>query len=241
MLILGSNKLLTEILAELNVFLPAGSEITIADDFTRHSQNLDTRQTYPNLVLEHFEVKSFSRDELEQLILRGFNHILILSDSTQPSDLADSWTLTVLLHIRDLAQIHNLEFGITSEMLDIRNQELARGTHVSDFVISNNITSLIMAQIAENRLLAPIFEQLLDSAGSEIYLKPATRYVAAGKQLDGYALAQVVSSYQEVFIGYKKMVTSSGGQIESRIVTNPNKSQAISFTDQDWLIVLAES
>ena len=41
-------------------------------------------------------------------------------------------------------------FTIVSEMLDIRNRELAEVTRADDFIVSDKLVSLIMTQIAEN-------------------------------------------------------------------------------------------
>ena len=179
------------------------------------------------------------RDTLERLIFAGVTHILILSDGSMPMDYADAETLAILLHIRDISQKHDLYFGITSEMLDIRNRELAQGTNVSDFVISSNISSMLLTQISENRKLAPVFLDLLDSAGSEIYMKPSSLYVKTGQETDMYTVAYAASLKKEIFIGYKKSI--SNGQEQFEIVLNPGKQEVRTFSDKDMLIVIAEN
>lgn len=94
---------------------------------------------------------------------------------------ADARNLVVLLYLRNLRSQLGLQLTITTQMNDPANQKIARGTDVTDFVIRSHIVNLMLTQITENPLLAPIFEDILDADGSEIYLKSATRYVPAGQ------------------------------------------------------------
>lgn len=241
LLILGANSLLFGVLYELNEFLPKGSGITLASNNNDVIDEIENaKQNLGNLEIDIKRTQITSRDALESLLNMGFNHLLVLSDKRLQPDQADAKTLAILLHVRDLAKLNNLEFGITSEMLDIRNQELAQGTNVTDFVISNNIASLIMTQISENRLLVKMFDSLLDSDGSEIYLKPANHYIHVGQNVNMFTIVHAVSLKKEVFIGYKKVITKPDGQISASIVINPDKYSEVCFSDKDWLIVLAE-
>ena len=66
--------------------------------------------------------------------------------STQPADLPisvpeDAKTLVTLLHLRDMAQKDETPFSIVSEMLDLRNRELAEATQVDDFIVSGTCSS----------------------------------------------------------------------------------------------------
>lgn len=146
----------------------------------------------------------------------------------------------LLLQMRDWKQKSGRQFSITSEMVDVRNQKLAQVTNVNDFVISNHITGLIMTQVSENRNLAPIFAELLDSEGSEIYLKPARNYVEINTPIKLHTLTHLVSLRNEVFLGYKKVKKNDSGSIITDITVNPNKNVGIVFMEDDWLIVLAK-
>ncbi len=62
-------------------------------------------------------------------------------------------------------------------MLDIRNRQLADITSADDFIVSDKLISLLMSQVAENKFLMRVFEDLFDADGSEIYIKSAKEYV----------------------------------------------------------------
>ena len=133
-------------------------------------------------------------------------------------------------------------------MRSVENQLLAQGTMASDFVISRSIASLMMSQIAENRELREVFENLLSSEGFEIYMKQAKYYMdlSNGKPTDIYSVQDAVAEKGEIFIGYKK--ASGKGESASAesnlILLNPAKirSRAVmgySFLPEDEFIVLA--
>lgn len=239
LLILGNSSLLTDILQEMDAFLPAGSKITIAGKCSNgidHEELLNIK--YNHLIIECIALDITDRGTLKALLSEGIKHILILSETELPCEQADAKTLTVLLQIRDLEKTLNTQFTITTEMIDMRNQELAQVANVNDFVISNHISGLIMTQVAENRHLASIISDLLNSDGSEIYLKPAKHYVSLGIPIDLYTVTHLVSIRKEVFLGYKKVDPSNKKSAE--IILNPNKDTTLTFSEDDWLVVLAE-
>ena len=127
-------------------------------------------------------------------------------------------------------------------MRKISNQQLAQGTMDSDFVISHNIASLMMAQIAKTRELMKVFEIILSNEGFEVYIKPAKYYFSAqsGEEIDFYAVQEAVADKGEIFLGYKIKMPDG-----YEIVLNPAKLEngkrtGIIFTEEDELVVLAE-
>lgn len=75
----------------------------------------------------------------------------------------------------------------------------------------------------------------LDEDGSEIYMKPVFDYVKMDTPVDFYTVTESAARRVEVAVGYKKIV--DGGLA---IVTNPLKSEKVSFSEGDNLIVIAE-
>ena len=100
------------------------------------------------------------------------NYVLLLVPDELDDNQADEQALKLLLYCKHYKEMHpEADFGITCEMRSITNQQLAQDSMASDFVISRNIASLMMSQIAENRELRQIFETLLSSEGFEVYIK----------------------------------------------------------------------
>ena len=81
-------------------------------------------------------------------------------------------------------------FTIVSEILDVRNRDLAEVTSADDVIVSERLVALALAQIAENKAAVPVFVEFLNPGGVEIYLKPAQDYVAIGKPVTFYTVLE---------------------------------------------------
>jgi hypothetical protein len=106
---------------------------------------------------------------------------------------------------------------------------------VSDIVISD-----MLAQLAENKELSYVFEDLFDSDDNEIYLKPAEYYVEIGQEVDMLSLYEVAFAKKEICIGYKQKKYANQSHKAYGIVLNPKKTDKITFEEGDKIIVIAE-
>ncbi|MEG1061249.1 MAG: hypothetical protein RSE43_06835 [Oscillospiraceae bacterium] len=240
LLVLGHNGLLTGLLEELDCYVPEGSRVTVACESAELPAELEKLQgTLHNLRLRLCSCDLCDRSVLEGFVSEGYSNIVVLSDSESDPETADATTLMVLMYLRDIAKKSKAEFSITSEMRDIRNQELARVANVNDFVVSSDLTSLMTAQISENRLLSAIYADLLDEDGSEIYLKPASDYVITGNPVDFFTVTRAVAQKGGVFIGYKDITCTADGT-QTRVVLSPDKAEMMVFDKDDYLVIISE-
>ncbi len=125
-------------------------------------------------------------------------------------------------------------------MMDGRNRDLAESVRADDFIISNHLISLIMTQIAENRQLAPVFSELFNSDGSELYLKSAGKFVRTGKQINFCMVVEAARRQNMTAIGYRIQAESKDANASYGIYINPRKSDPITFPPEDQIIVLSE-
>jgi hypothetical protein len=153
---------------------------------------------------------------------------------------ADARTLITLLHLRDIADRLNQDFSIVSEMLDIRNRELADATRADDFIVSDKLISLLLSQVSENRELAAVFTELFSPAGSEIYLKPAGDYVEPGRPVDFYTVLESARRQGQIAIGYRLCSRAFDHDAAYGVKLNPRKSDRFTLAPDDKVIVLAE-
>ncbi len=106
-------------------------------------------------------------------------------------------------------------------------------------IVSDHVISLLLSQISENRELAGVFADLFDADGSEVYLRDATDYVAAGTTTTFATLVVAASGRGETAIGYRiagrQDEPGSGG-----VIVNPSKGTEYAVREGDRLIVLAE-
>jgi hypothetical protein len=154
---------------------------------------------------------------------------------------ADTRTLVSLLHLRKMKESDDRDISIVSEMVDVRNRTLASVTNVNDFVVSNKLVSLMLAQASENEHLEAIFKDLLDDGGSEISMRPAKNYVTLGQDTTYQEAVQAALAQGEVAIGHHILTgTNAEGNGQSGIIINPIKSTTFRYSAGDRIIVLAE-
>ena len=234
MLILGYNDSLPLILNELADYLGENSKIIIACDAMSDEEREELH--CPEKLNVSIEVDDiYDKEVLERLLQGGIDNVLLLSDGRVDADEADSRNLLLLLQLRDIQKRNNIFINITSEMNSTENQRLMRVAKVNDFVIGSSITNLIMTQISENRHLSELFQTLLTSEGSELYMKNVRRYLKPGVAMTFFEVTDMVKEKNEIFVGYRR---NKDGELQ--IVTNPDKSESITFTPDDCLIVIAE-
>ena len=234
-LILGNGELLDLVLSELDNYVAPGSRIIAAAPQWGQRENLAEYMGLKNLRLDQRTCDIYSSHVLNELLQDKPENVMILTDREAEDEQADAQTLQLLLQLSNIAQKSGMEFTVASEMRKVENQELARMTKVNDFVVSSNITALMMTQISQNRQQRLFLEDLLDEDGSEFYRKPITRYITCEAPVDFYTLVSAAARYGEVAVGYQKVDGS-----RMRTVCNPLKSDKITFTPEDALIVIAE-
>jgi voltage-gated potassium channel Kch len=242
-LILGWNQRAPMIISELDQYVAPGSEVMIVADAPEE----EVETVGQNLHLNHLTVSfrngdTADRRTLEQLAVPTYQHVIVLSYAGQfePQE-ADSHTLITLLHLRTIAEQSGLSFSIVSEMLDVRNRELAEVTRADDFIVSDKLVSLLLAQISENKKLAAVFEDLFDPEGCELYLKPAGDYIQLNEPLNFYTVVEAARQRGETAVGYRLRALANDATQAYGVRVNPAKSKTVTFTAEDRLILLAES
>jgi voltage-gated potassium channel Kch len=242
-LILGWNERAPEIIKQLDAYVALGSSVAVVAD--REGEEATAPWCCPDLKNQtiSFQVgDTTDRAALDALNVAGYQHVVVLPYSdTLAVQKADARTLITLLHLRDIASHIERPFAIVSEMLDVRNRALAEVTRTDDFIVSDRLVSLMLSQIAENKELNAVFDDLFDPAGSEIFLKRAGYYVAIGQPVNFYTVVEAARRRGEVAFGYRIRALAEDAAQAHGVVVNPDKSKLITFAERDRIIVLAES
>lgn len=241
-LIVGWNDRARYIAMELDNYVPSGTTVKIVSKFEDARPIVDRlSQRVKNISLE-FEVKNTTgRETLENMHLEQYDFIILLCYQNYfPIQEADAQTLITLLHLRNFTELHGYKYKIVSEMLDIRNRQLADITSADDFIVSDKLVSLLMSQVAENKYLMRVFEDLFDADGSEIYIKPAKEYVQVGQSMNFYTVLESAARKNEVAIGYRIISKAKSADDQYGVVLNPKKSEEFTLEENDMVIVLSE-
>jgi hypothetical protein len=240
-LILGWNRSGTTIVHELDNYVANGSQVmVIADNYYAEKQIHVQDERLKNQKLVVMEGETTDRDLLNKLRGEYYDHVIVLADSRLKPQEADARTLVTLLHLRDMSERDETPFSIVSEMLDLRNRKLAEVTNVDDFIVSEQLVSLMMAQLSENDELFDVFTDIFDPEGSEIYLKPVSDYVAPGTAVNFYTVVEAARRRGETALGYRIAAEAVSAGKAYGVHTNPKKSEIVTFSPEDKVIVIAE-
>ncbi len=241
LLILGYSEKLKSILSEEDAYVAPGSRLTIAIPVEQieHLEELKTltfRNMTPNVVVcdiyNHVELEKLLEDDMGVIVLVDSSEDI----TEEEAERKDEKVLMTLLQLKHLSDIKGMRISVTSEMLRVENQELAQITEVNDFVVSNNLMSLMLCQISQTRELKEIFDEILSEEGSEIYVRPARDYIKLDRPVNIYTAGMAASRHREVLIGYRKYDPKTGS---ATIVTNPPKADVVEWNEKDSFIVLA--
>ncbi|MEM7179830.1 MAG: ion transporter [Spirochaetota bacterium] len=238
--VIGGNNLLYSIIEELDSYVAIGSSITIYSD-SEHFQF--QRELLPkNLRAEvnHSALDTDAREQLEEIPFQRFDYVVLLtySDVLSIED-ADSYSIILWLYVRDILESKQLKLPIVVEMLNNKNEVLARPSALDDFVILDKIDSRLLAQFSQNPYLKEIYQELFDESGCEIYLKPALDFVQVDKEYSIHEVSHIVNCIGDLFIGYKTEPDEEDELHKRGIFLNPDKSERVTFAEEDRIIVVA--
>ncbi len=241
-LILGWNKRGETIIRELDNYVAEGSFLKIVADMpeiTMKQRAAD--ESLQNLTVEFAQGDTTDRRTLDTLDLTSFQHIIILCYADEfDAQAADAKTMITLLQLRDIEQKQGEAFSVVSEMIDVRNRALAEIAKADDFIVSDELTGLILTQVSENGELLDVFDDLFDADGSEIYLKPAKDYIALDAEVNFYTVTESARKRGEIAIGYRLERHADDAARAYGVCVNPMKSDTVIFKAEDKIIVLAE-
>ncbi len=240
-LVLGWNPKSESILRELDHYVAEGSEVVVMckSDGVREKL-LQLSKAMVRQRLRYAEGDIGSRAMLDALKVASYDHIILLSYSELPVQQADAQTLVTLLHLRNIAEQQQVDLNIVSEMMDLRNRTLAQVARADDFIVSDQLVSLMISQLAENKALDQVLSVLFSADGSEIYIRPIQDYIRTERMVDFYTLTEAAARRGETAIGYRQMAFKDDAARGYGVKLNPKKAEKIRFGVSDMIIVLAE-
>jgi len=186
-----------------------------------------------------------SRRKLSSLDPGSFSSILILADeSANGANIADadSRNLTTLLLLRDIMMKTNgckpvtkhsrwpslemiqtvsrqADTVIISEILDSRTKNLIQELSISEFVMSNELVSMVLAMVAESAAVNKILKELCGGDGNELYVYSIEKYMHKGEKLSFFELMARARGCDEILIGLKYR------DARGLVLNPPNKSK----------------
>jgi hypothetical protein len=152
------------------------------------------------------------------------------------------------MHLRSVGSVQN--GNIVAELRDPDDVELANDGAGDDFIVSQRLISLLLAQLSESPRLRGIFADLFDADGAGITKHPAERYVPMGATTFGAVVAEA-RNWGVIAIGYQSVDWVDGvdgvdgpvaaGKLSPGLRLNPAKDESVTFGPGDQIIVISRT
>ena len=188
----------------------------------------------PNLQLEFIEGDATRASAYAGIILGSYQRIVVLADDRGDPGDVDTLTLRTLLRLSDLRKYDEVRAHTVVELVDEANRELIAGLDVDDVIISPEMVSAQLAQVARQNTLGPVYRELLSAGGGEISLRPARDYVALDTDCSYDDLTYAAQKKLEIALGVR--LFRNGGEL----LLNPSREKTWCFGEQDQVVVLAQ-
>ncbi len=240
-LLIGWSPLAPMIAQEIDVHVAPDSEIHLLVDVPREALDaIVTAMTLQNQTLTIHPGSPINRADVTAVLARGpYDHVLLLSEkeSFSASD-ADARTMLALLHVRNYLSAHGTTENIVAELVDPNDVELTAPSENSDFIVSQRLIGLLLAQLSESPDLAPVFQELFDSTGAVIAMHPVERYVAPGPTTFR-AIIEAARDWGVTPIGVRCASTGGpSGVLGGGITLNPAKDETLILGEGDSVVVI---
>ena len=246
MLILGWNPKIFPIIKEFDDYVAEGSTLTLVNSLSEEDRMAELDEQIgkvSTITLRHLVGEFTSRALMDHLQPQNYPNVMVLGDAlmAKSAEDADTRAIIALLLLRDARRRSSLAPNqrVCSEILDPKNRELAATTQINDIVISNEMVSMVLAQITYEPRVQPVLEDLLRSEGSEIYVKPLHFYAPPGQQVTFEYLVLAAKARGEVAMGLQ--IYEDAPDKKYGMVLNPTQRNVPFLPKQgDRLVVLAE-
>jgi ion channel POLLUX/CASTOR len=228
-------------------------------------ENLTIKNAVGNSIIRRdlnniVDVDCYSIPTGNTITLADFDSMLILSDETamkngeKGSTSSDSRSLASVLIIQDMMDKMYREKKKyspnpesvkepcipVSEILDSRTKSLLSVANCKGYVMSNQIVSSVVAQVAEEKDINVVLTELFSSDGSETYVRPVEKFVDLSEE-DTWSFWDVALKARqkgEVAVGYKPAELDYF-EAEELIVNPPDKAEKRKWSPGDKIITFS--
>jgi len=236
LLFIGYNPSLLAVVEEMCPYVMKDSHLSFLVPVDTETAPLDETLRRCGVGYDIQKGITYSNDALAKLDYAKLDTIVVIANDLADGERSDSETLLTIMHLKNILSESKLDIPIIIEIERIQNEPVLHYASVDDFIVSNVLSNKMLCQIAENRHLNAVFNELLGEEGSEVYLKPAKQYVKTDETVDFGTVVASAALKGEIAIGYRlKRIHENGG-----VILNPNKEREIVFTAADSVVVLAE-
>jgi len=238
-LILGWSRKVPVLLWELDRYHTDVHEIDVVS-----STPIETREH----LMQHYESESKERRVtarqvqsnfliprvLQDLEPGGYDNILILaSERRSAEEEADATTASTYLMLMDLLPEDESRPDVLIELLDPDNVALF-GDSDADVIVSTELVSFLLSQVALRRELFAVFRDLTRPWGPQIVVEPAASYVEIGEPVSFDDVDRAAAAKGEIALGFWREGKPGAG-----LFLNPDRDAAWHLSEADSVVLLS--
>lgn len=232
----GQSRKFSLMMRLLDQYSMDGAEIVVAGSLPpEEGEGLLADLEVSTSTVSYRSVDRTDPDCMESLHPGEFDSIMVVSGRNRhmTDEEADSECIVALLILRDIADRLGGAWNSTvvSEIRNPRNRRLASAAGIDDFVVSNEVCSMIMAQLVMQPDLRPLYEEIFDPSGCEIQLRCPELY----GRVTFDELVRRGLSRREVVLGW---LTGTGTDAE--VTLNPSRQVLMPEDGTLRVVVLSE-
>jgi len=248
-LIYGWGRKTQAVIEEFATYLAEGSVINIVvpeatDAIERQLKGVVNK--YPALHLGLGQVNPAEENFPAKLNPERYRAVLLLSSQGEGAEAMDRITFSLLLKFRGYFSDRASQIGKSSrtkllaEIQRTKNGRLMQATGVNSFLISSQVLSKILAQVADEPSVLAVYDDLFEADGNEVYLKDLSLYLdSLDVEVNFADLILAAQERGEVCLGLKLKRLGENPEDGFGLVLLPSKSQSFWVTQGDQLITLA--
>jgi hypothetical protein len=243
-LVLGWNHFGPFVLGELDGNVPEGSRVCIAVDPQRPEATTAAQVGEMANTTVSVELVDVTEPGVLGTLLDAdaWDHVVLLCYRENCDvDEADAHALMTLLALRQELSIREARDGgaslpsVVAELRDVRDVALAGISRPDDLIVSERLTSLVIAQLAESPELESVFTELFAAGGAQVRLQPASEYAPVGVECTYGEVVAGGRDAGEVVIGYRR------NSADEAPVVNPAKRSVLVLQPADEVIVITRA
>jgi voltage-gated potassium channel Kch len=244
LLVVGWNPLAGKMLVELDKWVEPESTLRVLIDGSVTSEH-EVTFDLPRLQRMHLSVTTTYDSQPHKVrdlcVEEAYDRVVVLCyRNGMTAEEADARALMTLLQLRRFRQDHpelGARMSVLTEVLDIRDVHLARVAGADDFIVSERITGLMLAQLAEVPEREKVFADLFETTGSEVCMRPISDYAEPKASVPYGAYVAAAHRVGHLAIGYRS-TGAQGKDSASAIHLDPAKSELVDLHPDDRLIIV---
>jgi len=260
-LLIGWRRDMQDMIFEVDKWVSEGSTLAIlaeAPSVEARYEELASQDCVPaehltNICLEMMVGNPIIRADLVATELQTYDAVLVLTEEREgvPGLSSDSRSMVTMLLVRDEQNKYLMEERIKklpvmiAEILDPRTAQLLELASADDSMVSNEFISMALGQMAMEKDVRILVEDLFCPEGNEMHIKGVHLFAQAGESLSFWEIMNRARQRVEIALGYELAVTNADklrdGVNEGELILNPiDKSAKITWMPYDRIVVISE-